>query len=172
MQVHPRSHFAWTSYLDSFCVGEPLTSTDSCSGMQGCVLVYDDVKQISDSTYLGGFCQHFCWHLIFFKNMCNHFWKQQYLMGFCHEIYAGLHWYLNTTYFHLYMCMQFAGGRAGALQKLWKPSGLLSLFTFALRNGTQFSVNGTSLAHRHRGNTLHVEPRHLPECPGHLDLGW
>lgn len=89
MQVHPRSHFAWTSNLDSFCVGEPLSSTDSCSGMQGCVLVYDDVKQISDSTYLGGFCQHFCWHLIFFKNMCNHFWKQQYLMGFCHEIYAG-----------------------------------------------------------------------------------
>lgn len=48
-----------------------------------------------------------------------------------------------------------------------KSGGLLSLLTLALRNGTQFSVDGTSLAHRHRGNTLHVEPRHLPECPGH-----
>ncbi len=74
---------------------------------------------------------------------------------------------IDTSTRHLYIYVYAVCRRTPCFTKTWKPRGLLSLFTLALRNGTQFSGDGTSLAHRHRRNTLHVEPRHLPECPGH-----
>ena len=43
------------------------------------------------------------------------------------------------------------------------PSGLLSLFPFALREGTKFARQRSRLAHRHGWHALHIQPRHLPQ---------
>jgi hypothetical protein len=48
-----------------------------------------------------------------------------------------------------------------------EESGLLSLFPFALREGTKFARQRSRLAHRHGWHALHIQPRHLPNSAWH-----